>query len=111
MLIPFHGDKFPKKDTDDLFHPQEIIDMVERIHRPLSEQELEDKEEWARLWKESGATIVGSSEWHEKMDEEQGPDFESHRPDFGGDFPGIWVVGEPMLLGDVLKAGKKGDGS
>ena len=85
--------------------------MVERIHRPLTEKELEDKEEWARLWKESGATIVGSSEWHDKMKEEHGPDFDSHRPDFGDGFPGIWVAGQPMLLGDVLKAGKKGDGS
>ncbi|CAO1597533.1 hypothetical protein XANCAGTX0491_001340 [Xanthoria calcicola] len=105
------ADEFPKKDTDDLFHPQEIIDMVERIYRPLTEKELEDKEEWAMLWKESGVTIVGSSEWHAKMKEEHGPEFDSHRPDFGGGFPGIWVAGEPMLLGDVLKAGKKGDGS
>lgn len=85
--------------------------MVERIHRPLTEKELEDKEEWAKLWKESGATVVGSSEWREKMTEEHGPDFDSQRHDFSGAFPGFLVAGEPMLLGDILKAGKKGDSS
>ncbi|KAL8880382.1 MAG: hypothetical protein Q9192_008033 [Flavoplaca navasiana] len=103
--------QFPKGDTKDLFHPKEIIDMVERIHRPLTEEESKEKEEWEQLWKESGATIVGSPEWYEKMKEEHGSEFGSHRPGDGGGVPGFWVAGEPMLLGDVLKAGKKGNGS
>ncbi|KAL8657427.1 MAG: hypothetical protein Q9226_001920 [Calogaya cf. arnoldii] len=38
------ADKFPVNDTEDLFHPKEIIDMVERINRPLAEKDLKDKE-------------------------------------------------------------------
>ena len=99
------------KDTKDLFHPQEIIGMVERIHRPLTEKELKDKDEQEKWWKESGITVVGSPEWREKMKEEFGPEFDSRRPDFSDGLPGFFVAGEPMLLGDILKAGKKGDRS
>ncbi|KAI4261861.1 MAG: hypothetical protein L6R42_002950 [Xanthoria sp. 1 TBL-2021] len=66
------ANKFPKRDTEDLFHPKEIIDMVERIHRPLTVKELKDKEEWAKLWKESSATVAGFSERRERMKEEHG---------------------------------------
>lgn len=46
--------------------------MVERIHRPLTVKELKDKEEWAKLWKESSATVAGFSERRERMKEEHG---------------------------------------
>lgn len=45
------------------------------------------------------------------MKEEHGQDLDSQRPDFSGVFPGLLVAWEPMLLGDILEAGKKGDSS
>ncbi|KAL8709702.1 MAG: hypothetical protein Q9220_005642 [cf. Caloplaca sp. 1 TL-2023] len=105
--------KFPKDNTKDLFHMQEIIDMVERIRRPLSEQEVREQQEWKEELTKAGVTVVGSPEWYERMKEEHGEDFRRGRQPapagFGdGLFAGLTlVVGEPMLFGDLVKGGKK----
>ncbi|KAI4129964.1 MAG: hypothetical protein LQ338_001970 [Usnochroma carphineum] len=66
---------FPKGETKDLFHVEEIVSKLERIHRPLSEKELREQEEWKELWEKAGASVVGSPEWYENIKQEHGQAF------------------------------------
>ncbi|KAL9594911.1 MAG: hypothetical protein Q9219_006766 [cf. Caloplaca sp. 3 TL-2023] len=104
---------FPVTNAEDLFHMQEIINKVERIHRPLTVKELQEQKEWEAELDAAGATVVGSPEWYAKMREEHGEEFFGGREAFQREaerngFQGLgMVVGEPMMFGDILKAGKK----
>ncbi|KAL8774360.1 MAG: hypothetical protein Q9209_001111 [Squamulea sp. 1 TL-2023] len=102
--------KFPKTHTEDLYHVKEILDRIERIHRPLTEKELREQEEWKQELESAGVTVVGSPEWYEKIRRENEEGSINQDAGFHHDGPVLVRVGKPMMLGDILKAGKKGDG-
>ncbi|KAL8983668.1 MAG: hypothetical protein Q9177_004911 [Variospora cf. flavescens] len=65
---------FPKKNTANLFHGEEILSQLERMHRPLTEKELREQEDWKKELRSAGVTVVRSAEWYKKMrgEDEQG---------------------------------------
>ncbi|KAL8957941.1 MAG: hypothetical protein Q9193_004904 [Seirophora villosa] len=57
---------FPNENTEDVFHVEEIHGQVERMHRPLTEEELGEQEGWEEELRSAGVRIDGSPEWYEQ---------------------------------------------
>ena len=102
--------------------------LQERIHRPPTAEQAQEKKEWKELCRKSGVTVVGSPEWYEKIAKENGQEDANRAKAFFGkgqeskedgkgksddkleEDPFAWmksmaiVVGKPVTLGEVIMA-------